>query len=101
AGDADRPRFTTGPATRHALAAAGALGASTGSVVHLPLAPTTAAARPPIGAPAAPSTGAARPTIGAPAALVAHRRAAPSTAAARPTIGAPAAAAAASGPGGA
>jgi Domain of unknown function (DUF4157) len=29
------PRFTTGPATRHALAAAGALGATTGSVIHL------------------------------------------------------------------
>jgi Domain of unknown function (DUF4157) len=37
---ADPPRFTTGPATRHALAAAGALGATTGSVVHLPSVPT-------------------------------------------------------------
>jgi hypothetical protein len=34
------PLFTTGPATRHALAAAGALGATTGTVVHLPAAPT-------------------------------------------------------------
>ena len=34
------PRFTTGPATRHALAAAGALGATTGSVVHLAASPT-------------------------------------------------------------
>jgi hypothetical protein len=33
------PLFTTGPATRHALAAAGALGATTGTVVHLPSAP--------------------------------------------------------------
>jgi hypothetical protein len=33
------PRYTTGPATRHALAAAGALGATTGSVVHLPAPP--------------------------------------------------------------
>jgi hypothetical protein len=33
------PLFTTGPATRHALAAAGALGATTGTVVHLPAAP--------------------------------------------------------------
>jgi hypothetical protein len=36
------PRFTTGPATRRALAAAGALGATTGSVVHLPAVPTSA-----------------------------------------------------------
>ncbi|MCW6006168.1 DUF4157 domain-containing protein [Micromonospora sp. CPCC 205371] len=33
------PRYTTGPATRHALASAGALGATTGSVVHLPAPP--------------------------------------------------------------
>jgi hypothetical protein len=33
------PRFTTGPATRHALAATGALGATTGSVVHLATVP--------------------------------------------------------------
>lgn len=32
-------RFTTGPATRAALAAAGAVGATSGSVVHLPGAP--------------------------------------------------------------
>src|SRR6185436_18878474 len=41
-GRAYTPRFTTGPATRQALAAAGALGATTGTVVHLPGAPTTA-----------------------------------------------------------
>jgi hypothetical protein len=39
AGRARPPLFTTGPATRHALAAAGALGATTGTVVHLPSAP--------------------------------------------------------------
>jgi hypothetical protein len=33
------PLYTTGPATRHALAAAGALGATTGTTVHLPSAP--------------------------------------------------------------
>ena len=38
-GRARPPLFTTGPATRHALAAAGALGATTGTVVHLPSAP--------------------------------------------------------------
>ncbi|MEU7904690.1 DUF4157 domain-containing protein [Actinoplanes sp. NPDC049118] len=38
------PLFTTGPATRNALAAAGALGATTGTVVHLPAVPTTAPA---------------------------------------------------------
>jgi hypothetical protein len=38
------PRYTTGPATRYALSAAGALGATTGSVVHLPAPPTTAPA---------------------------------------------------------
>ncbi|BFU44278.1 hypothetical protein [Krasilnikovia sp. MM14-A1004] len=38
-GRAHPPMFTTGPATRHALAAAGALGATTGIVVHLPRAP--------------------------------------------------------------
>jgi len=36
---AQRASYTTGPATRHALAAAGAHGATTGSVVHLPAAP--------------------------------------------------------------
>jgi hypothetical protein len=35
------PRYTTGPATRHALTAAGALGATTGSVVHLAAPPTS------------------------------------------------------------
>jgi uncharacterized protein DUF4157 len=35
-GSADRPSFTTGPATRAALQAAGAHGATTGTVVHLP-----------------------------------------------------------------
>jgi hypothetical protein len=35
AGSADRPSYTTGPATRAALAEAGALGATTGTVVHL------------------------------------------------------------------
>jgi hypothetical protein len=39
-GGAQRASYTTGPATRQALAAAGALGASTGTVVHLPTAPT-------------------------------------------------------------
>jgi hypothetical protein len=34
-----RPRYTTGPATRAALDAAGAHGATTGSVVHLPAPP--------------------------------------------------------------
>ncbi|MEV6596436.1 DUF4157 domain-containing protein [Actinoplanes sp. NPDC051346] len=38
------PLFTTGPATRHALSAAGALGATTGTVVHLPAPPTNAPA---------------------------------------------------------
>lgn len=36
------PSYTTGPATRDALAQAGALGATTGSVVHLPGAPAAA-----------------------------------------------------------
>jgi hypothetical protein len=35
-------RYTTGPATRGALAAAGALGATTGTVVHLPAPPSMA-----------------------------------------------------------
>jgi hypothetical protein len=39
-GRARPPLFTTGPNTRRALAAAGALGATTGTVVHLPAAPT-------------------------------------------------------------
>jgi hypothetical protein len=39
---AERATYTTGPATREALAAAGAHGATSGSVVHLPTAPTTA-----------------------------------------------------------
>ena len=39
-GRARPPLFTTGPNTRHALSAAGALGATTGTVVHLPAAPT-------------------------------------------------------------
>jgi hypothetical protein len=38
------PLFTTGPATRNALAAAGALGATTGTVVHLPSVPAAAPA---------------------------------------------------------
>ncbi|WP_370378902.1 DUF4157 domain-containing protein [Catenulispora sp. GAS73] len=42
AGDAGRASYTTGPATREALAQAGALGATTGSVVHLPGAPAAA-----------------------------------------------------------
>lgn len=37
-----QPSYTSGPATRAALAAAGALGATTGSVVHLPTAPSSA-----------------------------------------------------------
>jgi hypothetical protein len=37
------PRYTTGSATRSALAAAGALGATTGTVVHLPRSPATPA----------------------------------------------------------
>lgn len=40
AGSADRPSYTTGPRTRHALAEAGALGATTGDVVHLAQAPS-------------------------------------------------------------
>jgi hypothetical protein len=40
-GRARAPLFTTGPNTRHALAAAGALGATTGAVVHLPAVPTS------------------------------------------------------------
>jgi len=43
-GRARAPLFTTGPATRHALAAAGALGATTGTVVHLPATPSPAPA---------------------------------------------------------
>ena len=39
-GRARPPLFTSGPATRAALAAAGALGATTGTVVHLPAVPT-------------------------------------------------------------
>jgi len=39
-GSAQRASYTTGPATRQALRAAGALGASTGTVVHLPAAPS-------------------------------------------------------------
>ena len=39
---AERASYTTGPATRQALAAAGAHGATTGSVVHLPAAPSPA-----------------------------------------------------------
>jgi hypothetical protein len=39
-GRARPPLFTTGPATRQALAAAGALGATTGTTVHLPAVPT-------------------------------------------------------------
>jgi hypothetical protein len=37
--EAALPRYTTGPKTRRALEAAGALGATTGSVVHLPETP--------------------------------------------------------------
>ncbi|MGX6606298.1 eCIS core domain-containing protein [Micromonosporaceae bacterium Da 78-11] len=40
-GRARPPLFTTGPATRAALSAAGALGATTGTVVHLPAVPTS------------------------------------------------------------
>jgi hypothetical protein len=40
AGSADRPSFTTGSATRAALRAAGAEGATTGTVIHLPEMPT-------------------------------------------------------------
>ncbi|WP_433383083.1 eCIS core domain-containing protein [Actinoplanes sp. CA-142083] len=40
-GRARPPLFTTGPNTRHALAAAGALGATTGTTVHLPAVPTS------------------------------------------------------------
>jgi Domain of unknown function (DUF4157) len=40
AGNAERPSYTTGPRTRRALAAAGALGATTGTVVHLPESPS-------------------------------------------------------------
>jgi hypothetical protein len=43
-GRARPPLFTAGPNTRHALAAAGALGATTGTVVHLPALPTSAPA---------------------------------------------------------
>jgi hypothetical protein len=39
---AERASYTAGPATRQALTAAGAHGATTGSVVHLPAAPTPA-----------------------------------------------------------
>jgi hypothetical protein len=39
---AERASYTTGPATRQALSAAGAHGATTGSVVHLPAAPSPA-----------------------------------------------------------
>ncbi|WP_433292392.1 eCIS core domain-containing protein [Actinoplanes sp. CA-030573] len=42
-GRARPPLFTTGPNTRRALAAAGALGATTGTVVHLPSAPSGSA----------------------------------------------------------
>jgi len=41
-GRSQAPRYTTGPATRHALLAAGALGATSGSVVHLPEPPSMA-----------------------------------------------------------
>jgi len=43
-GRARPPLFTTGPATRNALAAAGALGATTGTVVHLPSVPAASPA---------------------------------------------------------
>jgi hypothetical protein len=43
-GRARPPLFTTGPATRRALAAAGALGATTGTTVHLPAVPTQVSA---------------------------------------------------------
>jgi hypothetical protein len=42
-GSAHRASYTTGPATRQALRAAGAVGASTGTVVHLPAAPSSGA----------------------------------------------------------
>ena len=45
AGTANRPSYTTGAATRQALSAAGAHGATTGSVVHLADPPSTAALR--------------------------------------------------------
>jgi hypothetical protein len=41
-GRSQAPRYTTGPATRHALRAAGALGATSGSVIHLPEPPSMA-----------------------------------------------------------
>jgi hypothetical protein len=41
AGSGSRVRYTTGPRTRAALAAAGALGATTGSTVHLSAPPDT------------------------------------------------------------
>jgi hypothetical protein len=41
-GGAQRATYTTGPATRAALAAAGAHGATTGTVVHLPAPPSAA-----------------------------------------------------------
>jgi hypothetical protein len=40
-GRARPPLYTTGPNTRHALVAAGALGATTGTVVHLPSPPAS------------------------------------------------------------
>jgi hypothetical protein len=40
AGNAERPSYTTGPRTRRALAEAGALGATTGTVVHLAESPS-------------------------------------------------------------
>ncbi|GIE89669.1 protein of unknown function [Actinoplanes regularis] len=40
-GRGEPPRFTTGPATRRALRAAGALGATTGRVIHLTRPPVT------------------------------------------------------------
>lgn len=40
-GSASRASYTTGPATRHALDAAGAAGATSGTVVHLPEEPGT------------------------------------------------------------
>ncbi|WP_203781099.1 eCIS core domain-containing protein [Paractinoplanes rishiriensis] len=43
-GRARAPLFTAGPNTTRALAAAGALGATTGTVVHLPAVPTSAPA---------------------------------------------------------
>jgi hypothetical protein len=47
-GSAQRASYTTGPATRQALSAAGALGASTGTVVHLPTAPPATAGPSPL-----------------------------------------------------